>query len=182
MGAFAVAVGLTACNNKPDDSKEAAEEINEEVIDDRKGEKEAQFLVEAADFNLMEVQMGKMAANQATMKVVKDFGAKIEKEHQKVYDELAALAASKNITIPSSSSEDVMEHQKDLGGKTGYDFDRKFCDDMIDGHEKAINKFEKISNDCEDAEIKAWASKMLPAFNAHLAEAKILKEKVKDMK
>ena len=181
MGALISITGLTACDNKPDDAKEAAEETNEQVIDDRKGEKDAQFLVDAADINLMEVHMGQMAT-KATLQDVKDFGKKMETDHQKAYDDLAALAASKNITIPGTVSEDGMKHHEDLNDKSGYDFDRAFMDKMVDGHEKAIDKFEKAAEDCEDADIKAWASKMLPDLRAHLDQAKMLKEKVKDMK
>jgi len=174
--------GLTACNNKPDDAKEAAEDRNDKVMDDNKSEKDAQFLVDAADINLMEIDMARMAMASATMPDVKDFAKKMEADHQKAYDEVAALATSKNVTIPGSVSDEGMKHHKDLADKTGYDFDRAFMNDMIDGHEKAINKFEKASDDCQDAEIKDMAGKMLPTLNAHLAEAKVIKEKVKDMK
>ena len=125
--------------------------------------------------------MGQMAS-KATMAEVKDFGKKMETDHQKAYNDLSSLAASKNITIPASVSEEGMKHHEDLNDKTGYDFDRAFIDKMIDGHEKAINKFEKAADDCEDADIKAWAASLLPDLNAHLAEAKVLKEKIKDMK
>jgi len=123
-----------------------------------------------------------MGSTNATMKEVKDFGRKMEKEHQKAYDALSAMASSKNIAVPASPSEEVMKEHQKLADKKGYDFDRKFCDDMIDSHEKAIRKFEKASEDAEDADIKNWAASMLPDLNAHLAEAKVLKEKVKDMK
>jgi putative membrane protein len=173
---------FTACDNKPDDAKEAAEDHNEAVMDDRKSEKDAQFLVDAAEINLMEVHMGRMAGEKAMMQEVKDFGKKMEADHQKAYDDMAALAASKNIAVPGSPSEATMKDHQNMNEKTGYDFDRAFMDAMVDGHEKAISKFEKAADDCEDAEIKAWAAKMLPDLNAHLAEAKTLKEKVKDMK
>ena len=173
--------GLMACMNKPDDAKEAAEETNEQVMDDRKSEKDAQFLVEAADLNLMEVNMGQLGATKATLPAVKDFGKKMESDHQKAYNDLAALASTKNITIPGTISEEGLKHHENLNDKTGYDFDRAFMDKMVDGHEKAVKKFEEASADCEDADIKAYASKMLPDLRAHLDEAKMLKEKVKEM-
>ncbi len=182
LGALVSMTSLTACDNKPDDAKEAAEETNEQVMDDRKSEKDAQFLVDAADMNLMEVHMGQQGATKATFQEVKDFGKKMETDHQKAYDDLAALAASKNITIPGTISEEGMKHHEDLNDKTGYDFDRLFMDKMVDGHEKAIDRFEKAADNCEDADNKAWASKMLPDLRAHYEAAKMLKEKVKDMK
>ncbi len=182
MGGLVTVTAFAACDNKPDDAKEAAEEVNEEAIDTRKGEKDAQFLVDAADINLMEMHMGRMASTSATMPAVKDFGKKLETDHKKAYDELVALAAAKNITIPSTTSEDMMKDHQDLNEKTGYDFDRAFSDDMVDSHEKAINTFEEAAEDCQDPEIKAWAAKMLPDLRAHLDQAKMLKDRSKDMK
>jgi putative membrane protein len=181
-GSVIAMVGFTSCDNKPDDAKEAAEERNDEVIEGNRNEKDAQFLVDAADINLMEVHMGRMGATSATMQEVKDFGKKMETAHQKAYDDLAALASSKNIAIPASMSDDKMKDESKLGEKTGYDFDRAFMNDMVDGHEKAIDKFENAADNCADADIKAWASKMLPDLRAHLDEARMLKDKVKDMK
>src|SRR6187402_3362663 len=168
MVAMVSLTGFAACDNKPDDAKEAAEETNEQVMDDRKSEKDAQFLVEAADINLMEVHMGKMAAEKATMPEVKDFGKKMEADHQKSYDELATLASSKNITVPGTASDETMKMHEKFADKSGYDFDRAFMDEMVDGHEKAINKFEKAADNCEDTDIKAWASNTLPGLRAHL--------------
>ncbi|MBL0341330.1 MAG: DUF4142 domain-containing protein [Bacteroidetes bacterium] len=181
-GVVLTITGISACSNKPDDAKEAAEERNEEVMDTRKSEKDAQFVVDAAEINLMEIHMGQLGTKKATMSEVKQFAEKMESDHQKAYNDLASLASSKNISIPASPSEDTMKEHKDLAEKSGYDFDRKYCDMMVDGHEKAINKFQKAADDCEDADLKAWASKMLPDLAAHLETAKLLKEKVKDMK
>jgi len=178
-------VGITsfvACDNKPDDAKEMAEQTNEEVKDTRKSEKDAQFLVDAAEINMMEVSMGQLASQKAMLQEVKDFGKKMQTDHQKSYDEVAGLASSKNITIPGSASEESMKKHQNLTEKTGYDFDRAFMDDMVDGHEKAIKKFEDAAENSEDAEIKAFATKMLPDLSAHLEAAKLLKDKVKDMK
>ena len=141
----------------------------------------AHFLVEAADINLMEVHMGQMAS-KATLQEVKDFGNKMATEHQKAFDELVPLAAAKNVTIPTTVSDEGMKHHENLNDKTGYDFDREFMDKMVDGHETAIKKFQDAAENSEDAEIKAWAGKMLPNLAAHLEEAKLRKEKVKDMK
>ena len=182
IGAVVSIAGFSACDNKPDDAKETAEAINDEVKDDRKSENDAQFLVDAADLNLMEIHMGELGSTSATMQEVKDFSKKMQTDHQQAFDEMVALASTKNITIPSTPSDEAMKHHKDLAEKKGYDFDRELMDKMVDGHEKAIKKFEDAADDAQDPDIKAWASKMLPTLRAHLEEAKMLKDKVKEMK
>ncbi|MNG10828.1 hypothetical protein D3C84_943210 [compost metagenome] len=47
---------------------------------------------------------------------------------------------------------------------------------MIDGHEKAIDKFTKAAEKANDPEIKTWASNNVAALTAHLQHAKQLKQ------
>lgn len=175
--------GLTACNsNKPDDTKEAAEEHNEAKMDNNAQEKDAQFLVDAAEINLMEIDLGNLAQEKATMAEVKDMGKMMVDQHTKTMNELKELAAKKTITIPTSATEDGQEKMKKFSEKSGHDFDKDYCDAMVDGHKDAIDKFEKASNDASDPDIKAWAAATLPALRNHLDHAITCQEHCKDMK
>ncbi len=61
-------MGMSACmDNKPEDTKEVAEERNEEKFDTNKSEKDAQFLVNAAEINREEISLGKLAQQKGVM-------------------------------------------------------------------------------------------------------------------
>jgi putative membrane protein len=46
---------------------------------------------------------------------------------------------------------------------------------MVDGHQSAINDFEK-QKDNKDADVKKWVNKTLPTLQLHLDSAKAVKK------
>jgi putative membrane protein len=171
---------VTACNEqRPDDTKEVAEDRNEEKFETNKSEKDAQFLVDAAEINLMEIQLAQLANTKATAQDVKDLAKMMEEAHTNSMNELKTLAASKSISIPTTVTEDGHDHHKKLADKSGEDFDKEYCDMMVKGHKDAIDKFEKASNDAVDADIKQWASATLPALRNHLDHATTCQDRMK---
>ncbi|MEP7264533.1 MAG: DUF4142 domain-containing protein [Bacteroidota bacterium] len=172
---------VAACNQKAEDPKDTAEDHNEAKFDDNKAEKDAQFLVEAATIDLKEIQLGELAVMNASSQDVKDLGKMMQDAHTKNLNDLQSLAANKSITIPASLTEDGQDDYKKLSEKKGTDFDKEFCDMMVNGHKDAVDKFEKASTDCEDADIKGWAASTLPVLRTHLDHAMTCQDKVKKM-
>lgn len=189
---LALAAGMgffTSCsNNNADqnsgnqDAKKEAEEHNDAKFTNNNSEKDAQFVVDAADINLAEVSLGKLASTQGMSKDVRELGDMMNRDHQKAYDDLSAMAKKKNITVPDHVSDKAQGMYNDLSEKKGSDFDKQFCDDMVNGHKDAIEKFEKASKECTDPDIQTWASNMLPALRTHLDHSMSCQEKIKAMK
>ena len=180
---------LTSCSNdnskvnrtaNNEDPKENAEEHNDAKFT-KGAENDAQFLVDAADINLMEVKAGKLAETNGTSKEVRDLGTMMDNAHQKAYDDLVAMAKKKNISVPADLSDKSQKDVNNLSEKRGTEFDKDFCDAMVSGHKDAIDKFEKASKESTDPEIQAWAASMLPALRMHLDHAMAAQEKSKNM-
>lgn len=172
---------VMSCNNSTEDTKEIAEDQNEEKFDDVKFEDEkvddAEFLVNAAEIHLEEIQLGKLAQSNSVNDEVKKIGKMMETDHSKALADLKGLAATKQMTIPTTLTENGQEAYKKLVDKKGKDFDEDFTDMLIDGHEKAINKFEKASTDANDADIRNWALSMIPTLREHLKNLKVFEDK-----
>lgn len=172
---------FTSCDNsaKQEDTEEVAEEQNEAKFDDNKEEKNADFYVDVAEMNLMEIQLGQLAAGKAVTDDVKELGKRMEAEHTKTLNELKSLAEKKQVTIPTSLTEDGQDVYNKLNDKTGTDFDKDYCDRMVKDHKDAIDKFEKIVNKSTDADLQQWATTTLPALRSHLDHAMTCQEKLK---
>jgi len=167
-----------ACNNdKAKDPVEAAEEANE----NNKAVKEddSEFMVKAANGGMLEVELGKIAATKAKSQKVKDYGNMMVTDHTKANEELKALAATKNITLPATLSEDEQKHINDLNQKKGVDFDKEYIDMMVKDHKKDIDEFEEASKEAKDTDVKTWASKTLPTLRTHLASAQSINDAMK---
>lgn len=181
LGAGLLVIFLNSCKNetKQEDPKEVAEDTNEAKFDSIADKKDdSEYLVDIAEVNLAEIEIGKLAQQKSTNPEVKKFGKMLVDEHTKSAGEVSALAKSKNFTLPTSLTEEGQEEYKKLNEKSGLDFDKKFADMMIDGHEKAIEELQKAIKDAKDQDIKLWASNNIAPLTAHLEHAKLLKQEL----
>ncbi len=169
-------------NAKQEDPKEVATEQNDEKFDDSNKEKDTEFAVAAADGGMLEVELGKLAQQKATSAEVKKLAQMMVDDHSKANDELKALAAQKNISLPATLSDKSQKKMNDLSEKTGADFDKAYADAMVDDHEEDIDKFEKEAENGNDAEVKSWAAGKVTTLKHHLEMSKATQEAVKNEK
>lgn len=180
-----ISFSIASCDNKAktEDSKEVAEDKNDAKMTDNGNEADADFLVAVAEINQEEINLGKLAQEKGSMTDVKELGKMMESAHLTAMTDLSALAMKKSISLPEVKTEDVNEAYKKMSElKTGKDFDKEYCDMMVDGHKKAIDKFEKASTDSVDPDIKMMATNMLPDLRKHLEMAEMCQKKCEAMK
>ncbi len=171
-------IGITSChNNQPNDNSTATTDDQSDTASKWGGK----FLVKATLINLDEIQLGQMAQKNATTEDAKEMGRMMEADHTKAQNELKSLAQQKSITLPTTLDKDGQDDYNKLNSKTGIDFDKEYCDMMVDGHKDAISLFEKDSAKATDPDIRQWAINTLPALRKHLDHATICKENCKKM-
>jgi putative membrane protein len=130
----------------------------------------------------MEVELGKYAQQNAHNKRVKNFGAMMVRDHSKVNDELKSIAQKKNFDIPTTMDDKHLKMVNDLQQKRGSDFDKDYMKEMVNDHEKDVDKFKKFAennNDKIDPDLKSFASKTLPVLLMHEDSAKNIRDVVK---
>jgi putative membrane protein len=138
-----------------------------------------EFVMEAASGGLMEVELGKIAASNAASAKVKQFGTMMVTDHTKANTELKAVAATKNITVPTAPNEEHQKHIDELKAKKGAEFDKAYVDLMVEDHKEDVSKFENESKDGKDADVKAFATKTLPVLKKHLEHVQGIKDGMK---
>jgi putative membrane protein len=176
----AAGLGLFSCKDQKD-SKELAVEDNKEKLDDRSDKKDAKFLVTAAENDLTEIELGKLAQTRGGAKI-KELGVMLENEHTQSLTKLRELAQRKQMSIPTTLTDKGRELREKLEKKDSNDFNKAFVDEIVNAHEDAIDKFEKAGKDAEDAEIRAWANEQIPILHAHLGHAIATKDEVEHKK
>jgi putative membrane protein len=174
---------LVSCDTKStrDDSKEIAEEQNDEKFEDTDLKNDTEFAVEAADGGMLEVQLAQLALTKATSPRVKEYAQAIIDDHSKSNEELKSLAQSKNISLPTTLSEKNQKKYNDLAEKSGTDFDEAYSEFMVKDHKDDVNKFKKAARNAEDGDIKSWAAGKVPILEQHLSMAESLEEDVDDI-
>jgi putative membrane protein len=179
------ALSMVSCGNqtaKQEDTKEVAEEQNEEKFDDSNIEKDTEFAVNTADAGMLEVELGKLAQTNAASPEVKKFAQMMVDEHTKANDELKAVAQQKNITLPPTLGEKCQKKYNDLAEEKGEEFDKEYMSFMVSDHKDVIDAFEKQAEKGNDADLKSWASGKLPTLRHHLEMAQAAEEVVKNNK
>ena len=139
-------------------------------------DKVADFAVKAANGGMLEVDLGKLAQQKAVNKKVKDFGQMMVTDHSKANDQLKALAAQNNITLPDSVGNDNRSQINDLSKESGKDFDKDYIDKMVSDHKDDIDLFEKAAKDSSYGAFQSFAVKTLPTLYKHLGAAKAIQK------
>ncbi len=179
---------FTACNNTKTDSVDQAKDMNEQKSDttgaDSVGtlnvsESDANWAVKAANGGMMEVELGRYAQEHAATQAVKDFGSMMVQDHSAANDKLKGIAASKNITLPDSVSNETRNDMNDVMKKTGKDFDKAYINMMVDDHKKDINDFQDGVKNLADPDLRSFAETTLPTLQKHLDAAQKIKDQNK---
>ena len=132
------------------------------------------FANTAAEGGMLEVKLGELAMKKGNSKEVKDFGKGMVTDHSKANDELKALAKTKNISIPTSLSQEKQQQYDSLANMSGDKFDMVYMNMMLLSHEQTVNLFQTEVNKGEDPEIKKRAGQKIPALKHHLQMANAL--------
>ena len=135
---------------------------------------DATFYKEAAAAGIAEVDAGNLAQQKGNHQAVKDFGAMMVKDHSAANEKLQALAASKNISLPTSASIGEMGTKAKLEVLSGETFDKSFLKTEIKDHRGAIALFKEEIAAGQDPDAKAFASATLPTLKMHLHTVKTI--------
>jgi putative membrane protein len=134
------------------------------------------FLVQAAQNGQAELQVGRLALEKTQNTEVKTFAQRMLDEHTAWAAELAALASAKGVRLPDEASAAQKGDINQLATSDSYHFDQRYAESMgVHAHEETIALFRRAANEADDADIRAFAARMLPKLQLHLQMARGLK-------
>ena len=166
--------GLSACNRN---SVQAARE------DGRGNAPEAtpaeqDFMMKAAQANLAEVDMARIAMQKSQNPDVKDFANMIDKDHTSALEDLTDLMQQKGMSQPNILSPDAKTDIEKMTALSGFEMDREFVNTMVADHQKAIEMFRDHINIAQSPDVKKYAEDLLPQLEMHLEKAQKLQSKL----
>ena len=100
------------------------------------------FIEEAAQGGLMEVQLGKHAQEKAADAKVKQFNKRMEQDHSKANDELKKIASDKGVQLSNDLDSKHKSNVDKLAKLSGADFDKRYIEAMVSDHKEDIKKFQ----------------------------------------
>jgi putative membrane protein len=133
------------------------------------------FVQAASSAGSTEIDAAKLASAQSQDKDVKSFAHHMIVDHTKLAMQLK-MAAPSGVKVPMDNSDtSTLDSLKALHGK---EFDVAYIQKVgVQGHQEAVQAFEKEAQDGQNAKLKSAAQKALPTIQAHLKMAQDLAAK-----
>ncbi len=135
---------------------------------------DAQFVKEAAMGGMIEVELGKLAQEKASLDSVKQFGKKMVDDHTQANDELKQITAKNGMQVPNALDAKHQARVDKLSKLSGPEFDKAYLKDQLKDHQQDVKEFKMESQNGTDPAIKDYAAKTLPVLQEHLDTVKKL--------
>lgn len=130
------------------------------------------FAQKAAQDDIAEIKLGKLAEDKGSNPAVKDFGKRIVRDHTKNLDQLKAVAAKQNIQLPTEPNHTQMITYDKLSNLSASQFDKMYAKDMVKDHVKAVREFKEEARGTSNPGINQYAQNSVPALETHLRMAR----------
>lgn len=134
-------------------------------------EQDNSFMTQAAQVNLAEITIGKLALQKATTPQVRSLAQETLNDHQNAQGKLEQLAGQKGVTLPSSPNAEQQNIGKQLESASGAMFDTTYLQAQISGHQEASTQTRAEITSGRDPDVQAYAKDFLPAVLKHLSHA-----------
>lgn len=142
--------------------------------------KDMKFVMLANSSNMLEIQASQLALQNASSQAVKDFAAMMVQHHTMAATEMKNMLANKGAMIPDTAMLSRHRTQIDLlSSLQGAAFDKAYMRLMVDAHEEDVDEFEDETTDARDADIRAFATRMMPTLRTHYTRAKELRKQIR---
>jgi putative membrane protein len=139
------------------------------------------------NINVKMIEWGKLAAEKATTPNLKEYGRRIQTEHERLERELAQMAQQRGITLTPADqlfSQDKAhsESLEFLRGKSGLDFDKTFIDAVATERERRVPELKQLRDKTPgtDAELKKWVDEMEVLMEKTRNEARNVRQAVNE--
>lgn len=132
------------------------------------------FIKDAAQGNMAEMAMGRLAETKAQSTEVKQFAQQLVTDHGKAQDQLKPVAEKHKVKMPTELSDKHRQDAQRFEKMQGAEFDRAFMAHMVQDHQKEIQKFQQAEKEIKDADVKGYITQSLPVLQQHLAMAQKL--------
>ncbi len=129
------------------------------------------FATKAASGGQAEVELGRLAAQNAESPKVKEFAQRMVTDHTEANQALKDLARQQQLTLPAKPASAEQATEERLRALKGGAFDTAYMKDMVQDHRQDVADFRKEAETGSDPALKAFAQKYLPVLQQHLQMA-----------
>lgn len=137
--------------------------------------KDVRFLEQATEYSILQMEIGELATEKASLEAVRQFGNQQERDHEQFRQELMSLAERRDIVVSEQTSDDVWRPTIDrLRGQSGENFDQEFLDLQLKIGKDLVDLYQTQASHSTDTELASFAITTLVRLQQHFATAQQL--------
>lgn len=136
------------------------------------------FLKEVARTDLLQIELGRLAASQADGKAVREYGQRMLTNHNAIQAIIARLAGKEGVALPSVPGDEGAEAIRRLGALRGTEFDKAYVMFVAELHPRTLAMYRWQADNGTDAEVKAFAAQTAPIVGTHVRLGDLLNQDV----
>jgi len=126
------------------------------------------FVREALQGGMAEVQLGQLAAQKGSSDDVKQFGQKMVDDHTKLGDQMKQVAQKLGVKEPKDLSKKDRELVAKLQGLSGAQFDDAYIEAMVKDHKKTASDFKHEAGSTQNSSLKQFTQQDAQIIDGHL--------------
>lgn len=134
-------------------------------------QQDQQFMKQAAQGGMEEVQTGQLAEQKAAAPAVKQLGQTLVTDHTQLNNQLMQLAQQQGVTLPTTLDQSDRQEMQQLQKLSGSQFDKTFAKEEIEDHQKMIKMFQQEAQNTQDQALRQWVETGIPVLQKHLQMA-----------
>lgn len=134
-------------------------------------EKDQKFVLNAASAGAQKIQDGMVAEKKAKSAETRQVANRVVSDLESSNKQLIEMAKKKGLGVTTDNIK-----PRDMGTQN---YDAQYLYTVETDNKQDLKMFEKEARTGDDAEIKAWAAKMIPTLKSNLALAQSTRKKLK---
>jgi putative membrane protein len=134
------------------------------------------FVQKATESGRKEIAAARDALPQLQNAQLKSMAEVLVQDHTNANAKLSKLAEAKGWPVPGPTSPAPKSEAPPPVGAAAGDFDRKWTEEMIAGHERSVTLYRAQAQSGEDKDLRKYAQDTLPTIEHHLSELRKLQK------
>lgn len=177
-------IGFASCDSGSGDQQTAETTGTPTVagVDSTLTENKQELLAFSARNNMLQIELGKIAAEKASTDSLKQYGQQLVDWYSTKQQELQELAQQYNVTLPQQMEEEQLEHIEEVRNTEASKLDAEYWESLAEAQQEAIDKYDDNLKDVDEADVSAfglWARNTQKELQAQMEQAKAAELRLK---
>jgi putative membrane protein len=136
------------------------------------------FLADVAAVDLLQLSLGRLAAERGVDPSVKEFGRRMVVNHTAVQVLVTRIAGRQRVSLPAQMTEEDRATYADIAGRSGVELDRAYLMYIAGRNARTLELFRWQAENGANAEVKSFAAQTAAIMGTHARVAESINQVV----